>query len=72
VNVNRISKIAGVSLAGFAAGAFAANKVNVGPFLSQAAGFAGAFIGTLVAQRRLRERERASRENPPSDEKPGR
>jgi len=59
VNVKRISKIAGVSLAGFAAAAFAANKVNVGGFFSQAAGFAGAFIGTLVAQRRLRERERA-------------
>ena len=69
VNVKRISKIAGLSLAGFAAGAFAANKIDVGPFLSQAAGFAGAFIGTLVAQRRTRREER---EKPPPDDEPRR
>jgi uncharacterized membrane protein YeaQ/YmgE (transglycosylase-associated protein family) len=63
VSVRRISKIAGLRLAGFVAGAFAANKVDVGPSLSEAAGFAGAFFGTLVAQRRLREKERR---NPPS------
>ncbi len=66
VKVSRISKIAGFSLVGFAVGAVAANKVNVGPLISQAAGFAGAFIGTLVARRKAPgERPPNQKDEPP-------
>ena len=52
MKVSRISKIAGLSVAGFAVATIAADKVNVGPLMSQVAGFAGAFVGTLVGRRR--------------------
>jgi nitric oxide synthase oxygenase domain/subunit len=68
VKVVRITKIAGLSLAGFAVAAVAADKINVGPVASQLAGFAGAFIGTLVARRRARAEDRSTaqtREEPP-------
>ena len=52
MNASRISKIAGLSLAGVVVASIAADKANLGPVASQIAGFAGAFIGTLVARRR--------------------
>jgi hypothetical protein len=52
VNASRISKIAGLSLAGVVVASIAADKANLGPVASQIAGFAGAFIGTLAARRR--------------------
>jgi hypothetical protein len=55
MKVSRIAKIAGASLAGFCAVSLAADKVNVAPMLSQAAGFVGAFLGSLVASRRTGE-----------------
>ncbi len=51
MNVSRISKIAGLSLAGLVVASVAADKVNIGPVASQVAGFAGAFIGTLIGRR---------------------
>jgi uncharacterized membrane protein YeaQ/YmgE (transglycosylase-associated protein family) len=47
-----MSKIAGASLIGFCAVSFGADKANLTPMASQIAGFVGAFVGTLVAQRR--------------------
>ena len=52
MNVSRISKIAGLSLAGFVAATFLADKGNVGPILTNIAGAAGATLGTLVARTR--------------------
>jgi uncharacterized membrane protein YeaQ/YmgE (transglycosylase-associated protein family) len=52
MKVSRIAKVAGASLAGFCAVSLAADKANVGPLISQMAGFVGAFLGSLVAGRR--------------------
>jgi hypothetical protein len=52
VKISRLSKIAGIGLIGFCAASIAADKANLGPTLSQAAGFAGAFLDSLVAGRR--------------------
>jgi len=65
VNASRISKIAGLSLAGVVAASIAADKANLGPVASQIAGFAGAFIGTLVARRRTAKKTEAT--SPASD-----
>ncbi len=54
-----MSKIAGLSLAGALVALIAADKVNLGPIASQVAGFAGAFLGTLVARRRMSEKTQA-------------
>ena len=54
VRVSRISKIAGLSLAGLVVASVAADKVNIGPVASQVAGFAGAFIGSLIGRRGTR------------------
>jgi hypothetical protein len=59
VNASRISKIAGLSLAGVVVASIAADKANLGPVASQVAGFAGAFIGSLVARRRKPQETRA-------------
>lgn len=72
VKVSRISKIAGLSVAGFAVATIAADKVNLGPVISQVAGFAGAFVGTLVGRRNARTRDRRTsdmEENPTGDGK---
>jgi hypothetical protein len=52
VNASRIAKIAGLSLTGVVVASIAADKANLGPVASQIAGFAGAFVGSLVASRR--------------------
>ncbi len=50
----KIYKVAGLSLLGFCAVSLGVDKANVGPVVSQLAGFGGAFLGALVAQRHLR------------------
>ena len=56
MKTSRITKIAGLSLAGFVAASMVADKVNLNPLASQIAGFAGAFFGTLVSRRRAARR----------------
>jgi hypothetical protein len=57
MRVSRIAKIAGLSVAGFCLSAAAADKINLNPLASQLAGFAGAFLGTLVGRRRAGRRD---------------
>jgi uncharacterized membrane protein YeaQ/YmgE (transglycosylase-associated protein family) len=57
VNASRITKIAGLSLVGFVAASIAADKFDVGPIASQAAGFAGAFMGTLFGRLRAKGKD---------------
>jgi hypothetical protein len=61
-----MAKIAGVSLTGFVAASFLADKVQLNPAASQLAGFAGAFLGTLIAGRRKR-RFSKSKDTPAPD-----
>jgi hypothetical protein len=56
VRASRITKIAGLSLAGFVASTVLADKINPNPLVSQVAGFTGAFLGTLVGGWRARRR----------------
>lgn len=67
VNASRITKIAGVTLAGFVVASVAADKVNLGPVASQVAGVVGAFLGTLGAG--LRSKQEPSNDSPPGDSK---
>jgi uncharacterized membrane protein YeaQ/YmgE (transglycosylase-associated protein family) len=55
MKVSRITKVAGASLVGFVAVALVADKASAGQAASQAAGFVGAFLGSLVASRRTRK-----------------
>ena len=57
MRVSRIAKIAGATFVGFCAASVAADKGNFGPAVSQLAGFVGAFVGTLVARRRIKPEE---------------
>jgi hypothetical protein len=52
VKTARITKIAGLSFAGFVIASIVADKGNLNPLASQIAGFAGAFVGSLVGRRR--------------------
>ena len=52
MKASRITKIAGLSFAGFVAASIVADKVNLNPMASQISGFVGAFFGTMVARRR--------------------
>jgi uncharacterized membrane protein YeaQ/YmgE (transglycosylase-associated protein family) len=70
VNASRISKIAGLSLAGVVVASIAADKANLGPVASQIAGFAGAFIGTLVARRRPSRKTEPTSPTKEEDEPP--
>jgi hypothetical protein len=70
VNASRISKIAGLSLAGVVVASIAADKANLGPAASQIAGFAGAFIGTLVARRRTSKKTEPTPPTEHEDEHP--
>jgi hypothetical protein len=54
-----MTKIAGLTLAGFVAASVAADKVNLTPLLSQIAGFAGACLGTLAGGLQAERRRRA-------------
>ena len=56
MRASRITKIAGLSLAGFVASTVLADKVNPNPLVSQVAGFTGAFLGTLIGGWRARRR----------------
>jgi len=51
---SKIYKVAGLSLIGFCAVSLGMDRANVGPLASQVAGFCGAFVGALVAQKRAR------------------
>jgi len=51
---SKIYKVAGLSLLGFCAVSIGMDRANVGPIASQAAGFCGAFLGALAAQKRKR------------------
>jgi uncharacterized membrane protein YeaQ/YmgE (transglycosylase-associated protein family) len=55
---SKIYKVAGLSLIGFCAVSLGMDRANVGPLASQVAGFCGAFVGALVAQKRARVAER--------------
>jgi hypothetical protein len=55
---SKIYKIAGLSLVGFCAVSLGVDRANVGPVVSQLAGFGGAFLGALVAQRQVRSMQR--------------
>jgi hypothetical protein len=54
VTNSKIYKVAGLSVLGFCAVSIGVDRANVGPVVSQVAGFGGAFLGALVAQRRKR------------------
>jgi uncharacterized membrane protein YeaQ/YmgE (transglycosylase-associated protein family) len=51
---SKIYKVAGLSLIGFCAVSMGMDRANVGPLASQVAGFCGAFVGALIAQKRAR------------------
>jgi uncharacterized membrane protein YeaQ/YmgE (transglycosylase-associated protein family) len=55
---SKIYKVAGLSLIGFCAVSLGMDRANVGPVASQVAGFCGAFVGALVAQKRARSAAR--------------
>jgi len=55
---SKIYKVAGLSLIGFCAVSLGMDRANVGPLASQVAGFCGAFVGALVAQKRARSTAR--------------
>jgi hypothetical protein len=69
VKVSRITKIAGLSLAGFVAASVVADKVPLSSGMSQLAGFAGAFLGTLAGRRKTvvasTQDERQPQDKPP-------
>ena len=52
MKLSKITKIAGAGLIGFCAVSLAADKIALNPVASQVAGFAGAFLGSLMAKRR--------------------
>jgi len=54
LNNSKIYKVAGLSLLGFCAVSIGVDRANIGPVASQVAGFCGAFLGALAAQRRKR------------------
>ncbi len=68
MNVNRISRIAGITIAGFVVASVTADKANLGPVAAQAAGFVGAFAGTLLAHVRGRNRNGANFPKPPAED----
>ena len=49
-----ILTIAGLSFVGFCAVSVAADRLDVGPMASEVAGFCGALLGGIAAQRRAR------------------
>ncbi len=61
---SKIYRVAGLSLIGFCAVSLGVDRANVGPVVSQLAGFGGAFLGALVAQRRVRSFERPAEKEP--------
>jgi hypothetical protein len=57
MKISRISKIAGAGLLGFCAVSLGVDKANLAPVASQVAGFVGAFLGSMAAQRRELKRQ---------------
>ena len=55
MKISKITKVAGAGLFGFVAVSLASDKANLAPLVSQIAGFAGAFVGSLVAKRRTKK-----------------
>src|SRR3954454_19287791 len=62
VTNSKIYKVAGLSLLRFCAVSIGVDRANVGPIASQVAGFCGAFLGALVAQRRQRSNVQLSQD----------
>jgi hypothetical protein len=60
MKISKITKVAGVSLLGFCAVSLAADRLPLNPLASQVAGFAGAFLGLLVAKTRSKTNRRAA------------
>ena len=50
MKISKITKLAGAGLLGFCAVSLAADRLPLNPVASQVAGFAGAFLGSLVAK----------------------
>ena len=61
---SKIYRVAGLSLIGFCAVSLGVDRANVGPVVSQLAGFGGAFLGALVAQRQIRSFTRPTAKEP--------
>jgi hypothetical protein len=57
MKLSKITKIAGAGLIGFCAVSLAADKIALNPVASQVAGFAGAFLGSLMAKRRSKAKQ---------------
>src|SRR5258708_29361575 len=69
VTTSKIFKVAGLSVLGFCVVSIGMNRANAGPMASQVAGFCGAFLGALAAQRRKRAESQAPKdEQPKTDE----
>jgi hypothetical protein len=57
MRLSKITKIAGAGQIGFCAVSLAADKISLNPMASQVAGFAGAFLGSLMARRRSKAKQ---------------
>ena len=64
MKISKVTKVAGAGLLGFVAVSLAADRVNLAPLASQIAGFAGAFLGSLVAKRRTKKSQAATSQGP--------
>ena len=62
--VTGIKMVAGLSFISFAAVSMLADRAKLTPVASLVAGFAGAFLGGLAANRRSRDKTPASRSEP--------
>lgn len=67
---SRIAKIGGASLLGLCAVSLGVDKANLSPVISQAAGFVGAFVGSLAAQRRYHKKTSPNKPPTPVDKQP--
>ena len=70
MKVSRIAKIGGASLLGLCAVSLGVDKANLSPVISQAAGFVGAFLGSLAAQRREHTKTRQDKPSNPANKQP--
>jgi hypothetical protein len=61
MTASKFSKIAGIGFVGFCAASLLADKVNLTPAMSQMAGFAGGFLGSLVGSWRAARSKEAPR-----------
>jgi hypothetical protein len=70
VKNSKIYKVAGLSLLGFVAASVGVDRANIGPIASQMAGFCGAFVGALVAQKRKRSSAEIKPDETPNADEP--